>query len=457
MSRIPTTDNSKKKIDSAADLENLRKIADVEIKDLKLDDNPNLLVFPRDWKRYGDEISESNILSISGEDVMTGNIMGFVGINDTQLDIRSRFAQSDSQDYFLHYMLQKVFCIHLFDIQHTISKEPVFDFLLYLFPYFLKKALAQGVFKKYRRREYNDANVRGPIDVSRHISQNIPFRGTVAYSTREHNYDNEITQLIRHTIEYIRTREQGSAILNNDPVTKTCVSQIVIATQTYNLRDRSRIIAQNLRPMRHPYYAAYTDLQKICLQILRHESIKYGEEKDKVYGILFDGAWLWEEYLNNIFESHKISIKHGKNRTRENGISLYQKGPKYYPDFYIKDDDAEHSFVFDAKYKRLNKDKIVDKQTASNAISICRDDLFQMITYMHVLPAMRCALLYPFKINENESTNVVKSQSRILNGFGGEIFGYGLRIPITTTMQSFAQEMKIVENEFATEIEETTP
>ena len=293
-----------------SDLDNvisdLEMIANLKIGELKIDDNPNLLVFPRDLHQHGDEIGESHIISMKDDMISTGNIMGFVGVNDTQLDIKSRFAQEDEEDYFLHYILQKVFAINLFDIKHTTNEQRVFDFLLYLFPYYLKKAIAQGLFKKYRRFEHNDANIRGPINISRHIRENIPFRGTVAYTTREHSYDNEITQLVRHTIEYIRTKQNGTCILNNDSETKESVSQIVMATQTYNTRERSRVINQNLRPIRHPYYSEYTPLQKICLQILRHESLKYGHEKDKVYGILFDGAWLWEEYLNKIFKDLKI-------------------------------------------------------------------------------------------------------------------------------------------------------
>ncbi len=452
MSQIITTDNSNKKIDSESDLQNLAKIADIQIKDLKLDDNPNLLVFPRDLHQYGGEISESNIINIQGDKIATGNIMGFVGVNDTQLDIKSRFAKDCPQDYFLHYMLRKVFSINLFDIKHTTRQEDIFDFLLYLFPHFLKKALSQGLFKKYRRFEYNDANIRGPIDVNRHIRENIPFRGTVAYSTREHSYDNEVTQLVRHTIEFIRTKEQGSAILNNDLETKTCVSQIVMATQTYNVRDRNRVISQNLRPVRHPYYSAYTALQKICLQILRHESIKYGQERDKVYGVLFDGAWLWEEYLNTIFEEHRLSITHAKNKTGEKGIALYEGGKRcYYPDFYKRNKTAATSFVLDAKYKRLGYN--VPTDYLENNISICRDDLFQMITYMHVLPANHCALLYPIERNESNTNDkaVIESNKRELCGCGGDILGYGIPIPIFDNFKECAQ-MREIEKDLVSKI-----
>ena len=410
----------------------LNVIADKQIGVLTSEDNPNLLVFPRDLHRYGDEINESCIISMLGDKISTENIMGFVGVNDTQLDIKSRFAKMDGEDYFLHYMLQKVFSVNLFDIKHTTTQKPIFDFLLYLFPYFLKKAVAQGLFKKYQRYEYNDANIKGPINVSRHIRENIPFKGTVAYSTREHSYDNDITQLIRHTIEYIKTKELGASVLNNDKETKECVAQITMATQTYNLRERLQVINRNLRPIQHPYYSAYSELQKLCLQILRHESIKYGQDKDKVYGILFDGAWLWEEYLNKVFEEHNLSITHAKNKTGENGIQLYEGGKKcYYPDFYYRvknDKEGERSFVVDAKYKRLGDDKRIDDSNQRNVISICREDLFQMITYMHVLPVKHCALLYPLEMHENSKQIIVKSAPRSLKGFGGEIIGIGMPI-----------------------------
>lgn len=437
-------------VDKEKSISDIQKIANIQIDELKLDDCPNLLVFPRDLKHYGDDISESHIIELQGDQISTGNIMGFIGVNDTQIEIRSRFAKEDGNDYFLHYMLQKVFAINLFDIKHTTDKEQVFDFLLYLFPYFLQKALGQGLYKKYRRFEYNDVNIRGPIDVSRHIRQNIPFRGTVAYSTREHSYDNEVTQLIRHTIEYIRTKAHGAHILSNSKEMKEAVSQIVMATQTYNVRERQKVINQNLRPVRHPYYSAYTELQKICLQILRHESLKYGQEKDKVYGILFDGAWLWEEYLDKIFEEHHLNITHARNKTEEKGIPLYKGSGSYFPDFYIQvkgDTKGEKSFVLDAKYKRLYKGKHIDEQSEKNSISICREDLFQMITYMHVLPAKHCALLYPIEPNE-ETTNqekVIKSKERELLGFGGKICGYGLKIPVKNTLIEFREEMKDVE------------
>ncbi len=435
MSQIITTDNHNKQIDSASDLQNLAKIADVKIKDLKLDDNPNLLIFPRDFYQYGDKISESNIISLQGDQISTGNIMGFVGLGDTQLDIKSRFAQDDGRDYFLHYMLQKVFSINLFDIKHTSNQEQIFDFLLYLFPYYLKKALAQGLFKKYRTFEHNDANIRGVVDVSRHIRQNIPFRGTVAYNTRTHSYDNEITQLIRHTIEFIKTKPSGSVVLNNDLETRQCVSQIVAATPTYKPTLRDKIIGQNLRPVRHPYFGAYTALQSLCIKILRHESIKFGNEKDKVYGILFDGAWLWEEYLATFLKDY--GFKHAENKKQKGGFRMFAKpeddetisknSRTLYPDFWKGD------YILDAKYKRLEG-------------GVSREDLYQVVTYMYCQKANNGGFIYPCDCHQ-------KPVSYQLSGYGGKMHIIGVDVQYNGgTFLDYATKMKAQEKEFFNQI-----
>ena len=424
MSQIITTDNRNKQIDSASDLQNLAKIADVKIKDLKLDDNPNLLIFPRDFYQYGDKISESNIISLQDNQISTGNIMGFVGLGDTQLDIKSSFAQDDGRDYFLHYMLKKVFSINLFDIKHTSNQEQIFDFLLYLFPYYLKKALAQGLFKKYRTFEHNDANIRGVIDVSRHIRQNIPFRGTVAYNTRTHSYDNEITQLVRHTIEFIKTKPSGGVVLNNDLETRQCVSQIVAATPTYKTTLRDKIIGQNLRPVRHPYFSAYTMLQNLCIKILRHESIKFGNEKDKVYGILFDGAWLWEEYLATFLKDYT----HPHSNIDNIGKKMFCNPHRVLcqPDFFI-----DGKIVLDAKYKK--HETLFDKKQ--------REDRFQLLSYMHVFNASQSGLIVP-----TNKTGLLE-QGEIVNG--GTMSLYGLCVSHNTTkFLDYAKAMKHEETAF---------
>jgi 5-methylcytosine-specific restriction endonuclease McrBC regulatory subunit McrC len=410
--------------------DDFKKIANLRIRDLQLEDNKNLLVFPTCLNQYGDKIGDERIFLLQDFKLTTGNILGFVGVNDSELTIQSRFAKKDN-DYFLHYLLQKVFCINMFDLKHSYSQENIFDFLLYLFPFYLKKAVRQGLFKEYRHKEYNNINVRGSIDVSRHIQNNIPYKGNIAYRTKEYNYDNRVTQLIRHTIEYIRQHKFGNSVLSNDPETQTCITQIRLATPNYDKNKRRSIINNNLQPISHPYFYEYHDLRKICLQILRCEGLKYGDAKDKVYGLLFDGAWLWEEYLNTILI--KYNFNHPENKMGKNAIYLFEKdGYKRFPDFWKED------LILDAKYKRLNE---------KDSEKIDRNDMHQVITYMYIKQAKIGGFICPSDKKDGSFQSCLSIGK--LNGYAGEIKLWKLSIPQSAEDYSdFCNKMKVNEHEF---------
>ena len=262
--------NYQGKVCSLHDTTDLLSIGNKPIRQL-CEENEHLLVFPLSIDDTDDRIGESTIVDIYAEDensvrIKSGNIMGFVGRKNQQLKIYSRF-DNKKHDFFLHYMLQKVFSFNIFNLDFTSSEDHVFEFLVYMFPAILKKAMRQGIYKEYRRFRHNDANVRGTIDISRHIKENIPFRETVAYNTREFSFDNSVTELIRHTIEYIKTIPSGDIILSSDKTVEDCIKKIVSYTHSYNHTEKIKVIQDNLRPRIHPFYKEYTALQKLCIQI----------------------------------------------------------------------------------------------------------------------------------------------------------------------------------------------
>ena len=191
--RINLTDNIKDEISGAtylrSDIASLFPFAGKKIAEL-CRENENLLIFPYSIELSDDRIGSSSVIAIQNTRnpenvyITTGNVMGFIGIGKLQIKIKSRF-DAGRDDYFLHYMLQKVLSFNLFNLNHNNEQEDVFDFIMFMFPYFLKAALRQGVYREYQSYKHNDANLKGTIDVCRHIARNIPFTGNVAYSTRE--------------------------------------------------------------------------------------------------------------------------------------------------------------------------------------------------------------------------------------------------------------------------------
>jgi len=396
------------------DLCEFLKIANYTVRELCEKQNANLLICPPQFDIYKDNLADNYIFTIDERNLQTGDLLGFIGKNESQLTIGTRFAKDSSDDYFLHYMLQKVFKINLLDLKHSTSKEKIFDFLVYMFPFYLKRALRQGLYKKYIHREYNDANVRGTINIPQHIKRNIPFSGNVAYNVKEYAYDNDLTQLIRHTIECIRSSNMAY-ILKTDADTEAYISQISSITPSYRKNALSSVIAKNLKSICHPYYTEYRVLQKLCINILQHKRLKYGIDDNRIYGLLFCGSWLWEEFIYKTVLS-ECGFFHPQNRLGKGGIYLFEKNNvdidcavsrcKRYPDYF------KENCILDAKYKHLDNNRID------------RNDMHQIISYMHVEKAGIGGFIFP---TSQECVTVTRLGN--LRGHGGLIYNIGVPIP----------------------------
>ena len=260
------------------------------------------------------------------------------------------------------------------------------------------------------------------------IARNVPFIGNIAYSTREHSHDNNMTELVRHTIEFMKTKQYGQSVLNVDRETIENINIIVEHTPLYRKNERNSIINKNLRAKVHPYYTGYRPLQTLCLQILRMEEVKYGESDDEICGILFDGAWLWEEYVNTILSNY--GFKHPENRLHKGGIYLFDdhSGIRY-PDFY-KDD-----MVLDAKYKRLGSYNRVSK--------VDGDDIHQVMAYMTILKVNRGGFVVPLEQKQSKvPTSHLKGSVATLSIFGIEIS------KVASSYADFCERMKEMEHVF---------
>jgi len=379
--------------------------------------NPKLLAFPYCLGDNGDDIGNSPLFWLTGKKLNAGNTVGFWGFKGVHVRVHSRFDMEGRQ-YFFHYMLQRVCGINVLNLQTLPDTEDsIWEFLMYLFPMVLKNAMKQGVYNAYRRFQFDDARVRGTISLPEFIRRDIPFCGRIAYATREHTSNNAVMHLVRHTIEYIRRRR--AILLSVDADMRAAVSKVMEVTSDYSENQRQRIIAANLRPLRHPFYTSYTTLQTICLRILRHEKLTFGVDDKEICGIVFDAAWLWEEYLNTIFRQYNLSstIAHPRNKKGTDPVYFYKvKRSPHYPDFY----DDKHKFVLDAKYKHLQD-------------GVSRDDLFQLISYLHVLgfgDEGKGVLLYPARSTRYDLDGE-------LCGSGGRIGRLSFAVPFLDEQKSF--------------------
>lgn len=411
----------------------LKEISGKNISDLK--DKEGFLIYCNEDK-LKDDVEKSSVFTISDNKLTTHNIAGFIGTEHTFLTIRSRFARDNSDDYFLHYMMQKVFNINITNLEHNTDKNKAFQFLPYLFKYYFLQALNQGLYKKYVWNKYNDSRVKGTIDIARHIKHNFIFTGNIAYNVREHSYDNNINQLIRHTIEYIDNLEMFRMMLESEDMADL-VQDIRRITPTYSAKNRQHVINDNLKSDIHPYYSEYEPLRQICLQILMEDDeLKYGRQENKIYGILFDVSWLWEEYLNTLIEQIDKSFIHTYNKSKKNSIHMLENnGWSAYPDYYSTD----LNIVMDAKYKRVH-----DKGIAE----IDSKDRMQIISYMHILGVNKGVFLHPSESNDKLTCNKLHFYHK--ENIDECIMQYSFKIPYNEikNMNDFKEKIKYSEDKF---------
>ena len=389
-----------------------------------LSQDERVFIFPNDLKNSPDLEKDQKIFETVNQKIKTGNVIGFLGYDQERLTISSRFS-SESDDYFLHYLLQKVLHINLTSLDVGLSQDDrLYQLLMYLFPKYLQAALRKGLYKEYQRFSHNDSHVKGVIDVRNHLKKNFPFTGNIAYTTREFTYDNPLMQLIRHTIEYIKNQKSiGQGVLDNLLTSRENVAEIVRVTPSYKLADRTKITRENQsKPIRHAYFHEYRKLQELCLMILKQEKHGLGYQDQKIHGILFDVAWLWEEYVHTLLQKDFI---HPRNKDKTDGISVFSsRERKVYPDFYNRD----LKIVLDAKYKKLE-----DTEKGIN-----REDLFQLISYSYILKTEKAGLVFPSK------DKIVDNEIGKLAGYGALLKKWSIQIPQKSS--SYREFCEMLEN-----------
>lgn len=392
----------------------VKEIANKSIESLE---TANLFLFPPKVNDMEDLDTSHFLLKANTDEIRTTNVMGIIGYKNERLFIGSRFDHSN--DYFFYYMLKKVLNMNVINTEVNMEQQSSFlELLISMFPKFLNNAMKKGLYKEYKVRQNNDTNIKGVIDFKRHLKENVPFLGKIAYNTREYSYENPVVHLIRYTIEFIKRRRGLRQVLYMNDVTRENVHVIEANSLHFEAAGVTKTIHHNAKnPVRHGYYLEYQALQRICIAILRAESHYFTRDSDnEVYGVLFDGAWLFEEYINTLIGSRYLHPQNTKGLGRQylfnNGNGLI------YPDFISRSEVNQK--VADAKYKPIH--------------NIYGRDYLQLVAYMYRFDAVEGYFIYPFQRSIHDHQDKKLS---LLSGVGKtrtrdqdiQVIKLGLEIP----------------------------
>ena len=336
----------------------------------------------------------------------TGNLMGVLRFRDrerrtsVQVEILSRFDKGEN-NFFLNYLLSKVYDFALGTESVSSQRSSLLEILLdIVFVRRLGEASKAGLLRHYREFRNNDWNFKGSLDLARHIRENIPLMHGIAYRKREIDLDVPVNRMILKAALTVNRRHPGFFEGNRDAADALRQLRMGV-TEEHDLR---RVLSHRdcREPVTHPYFReVWEPLRQIAKMILEDEQwTLFPEEttEDEVSGIVFDGAWLWEEYIATVLKSagFRHCVRGGTGD--ETGVPMFKDGnARFYPDFYKDGEDVSKRIVLDAKYKRANPNG-------------ARNDVHQVLCYLLLTGAKLGGLVFPPVDQKCEDGEALKAE-----------------------------------------------
>lgn len=345
--------------------------------------------------------SEENRKFLSLFSVFNGCIFtqGYCGtielyVNDLPVTVNFRSRFDDENSNFLMYVFQKAFHINgkIYDEMNIDGrKNRTWDFLLMvIFVRQLHDAMKKGMYRQYQEYEHNDFNVKGRIDVSRHIKENgMLSNGKVCYVTREYTVDNHMNRLFLKAFQCLRGRyrQQIHNYLLQDDLMKKGINFLKNEVSGWREISEKQILKQTGKKIVHNVYKDYEPLRKTSIAILKRMGVNnFVHDHCSTTGMLIDMPGLWERFLHHTIFS-KVSGNTSPYRQQEYPILDQKRVIK--PDFLISGDQGNVAVV-DAKYKMSWSD-IYDNRNWEKS----RNDVFQVLSYMYCLRCDYGGIIFP--------------------------------------------------------------
>lgn len=318
--------------------------------------------------------------------------VGVLKVGNTTIEVLPK-ADTKGEEVWRPLLIDMIKTIWGFNVKTSgnadlkLKSNSILDLYFELFVNELEFLLHRGLIKKYNKKEGNLYALKGALQFSKQISQNLTHqeRFYVKYSNYDVNYK-------LHCILYKALKMIYQ--INNKVDLKSRIGNLLLNFPEMNdIKITESIFDKIIYDRKNQHYEKALQIAKLLL-LNYHPDISKG--KDNVLALMFDMNILWEQFIYIILKRDlKDSGVHVKAQVSkkfwqsESGTKSKMK-----PDIILEKDNT--TIVLDTKWKNLYGDKPSP------------EDLRQMYAYHQYYEAIKTVLVYPGEEEKLISGNYFK-------------------------------------------------
>ncbi|MGG5208207.1 McrC family protein [Chryseobacterium sp. MIQD13] len=305
--------------------------------------------------------------------------VGVIRIGDTTIEVLPK-ADNNDKDTWRRLLIDMIKTIWGFEVRVSgsadlkLKSNSILDLYFELYIKELEYLLHRGLIKRYNKKEGNLYALKGSLQFSKHISQNLVHKER--FYVKYPNYD------VNHQIHCILYKALKLVYqTNNKPDLNSRIGAVLLNFPEMNdIKITESTFDKLVYDRKNLHYEKALQIAKLLL-LNYHPDVSKG--KNNVLALMFDMNRLWEQFVYVVLkkdlkvDGFKVKSQVSKEFWRsETGTKSRMK-----PDIVLE--SLNNSIVLDTKWKNL-----YEKGPSP-------EDLRQMYAYHHYYKASKTALVYP--------------------------------------------------------------
>ena len=323
--------------------------------------------------------------------------VGVIQVGKTTIEVLPK-ADKSGEEIWRNLLIGMIKTVLGFNVKSTgssslkLKSNSILELYFELFVVEVEYLLHRGLIKKYRKTEGNQTSLKGALQFSKHISQNLVHKERFYVKYTQYSHEHIIHEILLKTIKLL-------ANLNINPLLKDRIGVLTLNfPEMKEIKVNESTFNKIVFDRKNQHYQTALEIAKLLL-LNYHPDVSKG--RNDVLALMFDMNNLWEQFilvtLKRKLKTHQVTAQVTKSFWKP--ISGYPS--KMRPDIILKCKESQENYVLDTKWKNLN------------GYNPSPEDLRQMYVYHRFYQAKKVALVYPSDQHSIQKGNYFSSENHL--------------------------------------------